>query len=123
MNHRYGVRKLLRMQAILVQRGKYLGNFNTRNIGFGGAFVNNTPEKLLQNTIVDMVILPPCNNIPVCFLKALIMRKDESGIGLAFADYGDEVRIVMKNLLLCTVPDNWLPCGTRSKYPCAKNMA
>lgn len=61
----------------------------TRDIGFSGAFVENSESASREGTLAR-VTLETAAGDPVT-IDALVVRGRDDGMGLMFADYGEEV--------------------------------
>ena len=100
MEHRHHIRKPLRIDVEVFNRGQFLGRFETRDVNAGGLFVETGPLTLRRNAMMTLTFdLDREANAGVHNLLAMVVHQSREGVGLMFHDV-DRGSLQMRNALL-----------------------
>lgn len=85
MEHRWNIRTPIQLDIVVEPTGKDTVSGRTRNLSFGGAFVETNPVAPVNRNSMVKVLLPIGDDTKS--VSALVVRTESGGIGLMFTDF------------------------------------
>jgi hypothetical protein len=97
MEQRWNTRQVMQHNIILVSGGIGLVNGRTRDISYGGLYIQTAPGIQMDEQEAVRLVIPSLN--PAHSIPALVVRTDHAGSGVMFTEYSKLTRMLLERIL------------------------